>query len=621
MRALFLCSIFFSGFFLHAQQAAQVKLVSTGVHEQWKTVELALAVPAQERAFRQFLDGDVRGRNPYTSRFLWLQFICNGRTYNRPAYYMEEAYPDLKQNRYVTEQAEFPWRVRFSPPEAGTYEVLLLSGENEQQAQPAPTGIRFEVVRGNRHGILQTRPGAPRLTFTDGTPFFVIGQNIAWSDTMLRGGPVPGLFPVYQAGFFDWFHYLHNLADNGGNYVRIYMAPWGAGIETQQVGVYRQDKARAMDSIIQLAEERGLYVQLAVDLTMGFANEPEKDWHPIRRAFQKPGMTAADLLTDSAALKALDDYLCYVHARWGYSANVAVLELLGEIDRWNGWKENQEKFYSYFTHAHQLLTQTLHDTLHIMSTSVTNGKPLDIFRHPAIAFMDMHPYDNDRRANEKRYFIFNRREARNINKPFIFGEMGVITHGADPDDWEYCNDISYHNALWSTTFMGGMGTGLNWWQWHNDQFRAQNFKPLRRFVDSVANGMHEYTDAAFWSGNGLEVFYSRSRSKGAAGWVHNSSSWWANVVRDCKDRSGKRMVPPKDDDRADTLVDRTGNTFLLTGLESRERYFVYFFDTREPGKSYRSQLVNSGYFGRLRLVMPVSRDCAFLALRYYLVSF
>jgi hypothetical protein len=230
--------------------------------------------------------------------------------------------------------------------------------------------------------------------------------------------------------------------------------------------------------------------------------------------------------------------------------------------------------------------------------------------------MDMHPYDNDRRANEKRYFIFNSREAKNIGKPFIFGEMGITNYGADADDWEYCNDISYHNALWSTAFMGGMGTGLNWWQWHNDGFRTANYPGLRWFVDSVARGMHEYTDADFWSGNGLEVFYTRSSSKRVAGWVHNTSNWWANVVHNCKDRHGKSMMPPRDDDRADTVIDRTGNSFLISGLQSRSMYRILYYDTRTPGKTIGSQMVKTGFFGRARLNMPVLTDCAFVAERW-----
>ena len=129
--------------------------------------------------------------------------------------------------------------------------------------------------------------------------------------------------------------------------------------------------------------------------------------------------------------------------------------------------------------------------------------------------------------------------------------------------------------------------------------------------------MHSYTDADFWEGNGLEVFFSRSQSKNVTGWVHNSSNWWANEVHDCKDRSGKIMIPPKDDDRTDSVVDRSGNSFVLTGLQSRATYVVNFYDTRSTGKTYGSQTVKTGFFGRARLDMPVKEDCAFKAYRYY----
>lgn len=571
-----------------------------------------------------FIDDHSRGQNPYTADFIWMQFVCNGKKYLRPAFYMEDAKPDEGKNIFVTEQSEWPWRVRFSPPEAGDYECMLLIGENPQTAAPQSTGIRFHVENGSRHGILHTEPGNPRLSFTDGTPFFILGQNICWADEPILRGYQP-VHPMFTSGFYDQFHYIHNLADNGGNYVRIIMAPWGHGIETKAVGVYEQDRAYAIDSIMRIAEERGLYVQFCVDLAVGFnANPNDSVWRsPIRNAYQKEGMLAVDLLSDSAALVAFDNFMRYVHSRWAYSANVASIEVLCEAHLWEGFKEKPGTIYNYYTHVKSFLENELCDKEHMIGTSLTEND-LFMFRNPALAYVDVHHYDNNLWSNRKRYFVYHRKVDK-LGKPFLFGELGSImgpVNACDPDDWEYCSDITMHNALWSSTFFGSMGTGLCWWQWKNDGYREANYKSLRWFIDSVALGMHDYKDAHEWNGNGLEAYYCIGDSKwSAVGWVHNTSYWWGNTVDTCHDRNGNVMLLPKDDDKPSDPVERASNKFVIKGLHPRVYYIIWFHNPRHPELNPHYIKLKSSILGALRIPFPSGSDWAFKISRAPQVNF
>lgn len=616
------CSVLFP-FTLSAQFGSQTRLLSTGTFEKWETVEIGILLPEQERSFRMFMDDRTQGKNPYTSDFIRMQFICNGKKYLRPAFYMEEAKPDFANNVFVTEQSEWPWRVRFSPPEAGDYECVLLISENPETATPQSTGIRFHVNEGNRHGILQILPGKTRMTFSDGTPFFILGQNIAWCNEKLKGGPLPNLHPVYESGYYEWFHYMHNLAGNGGNYVRIVVAPWGTSIDDKELNVYQQDRAYVLDSVIRLAEERGLYVHFVIELTnFYFAGIPREQWHPIRLAYQKEGMVAAELFKDSAALAAYDNYLRYVHSRWAYSANVAVIEVVPEHINWEGFKTHREYFSDYVSHVCRFMEQVMHDSLHVVNTSVDIHE-LDICKNPDVKFIDIHSYDSRFWVNRRRYFIYHK-QADQIHKPFLFGEIGIgnSSNGCDPDDWEYCSDISMHNTLWSTTFIGAMGAGLYWWQWNNDGHREANYKPLRWFIDSIASGMHDYTKAECWDGNGLEVFSCVTPSKSSAvGWVHNTSYWWGNTTVTCRDRNGKTMMMPKDDDEPAEPVAVAGNRFVIEGLHPGWTYSVYFYDTGFPNRKIGENVVKAGLLGRIRVSMPSNTDCAFHVSRYFVGYF
>lgn len=612
MRAIFYFLPILMPFALYAQSHAQVKILSGENAERWKTVEIGISVPETQRMYREFTADHTRGTNPYTAHNMWMKFICNEQSYVCSAFYMDDCEADLQQNHFIPVESEYPWRVRFVPPEAGDYECVLLIGENEKTAQPQSTGIKFHVNPGQRHGYLNTVSGSPHLQFSDDTPFFILGQNIAWSERTTLNGEQPKGAP-FQSGFYDWFHYINNLADNGGNYVRIVMGPWSTGIESKTLGVYEQDKAWALDSIIRLAENRGLYVHLCLDMTTGFDGNPE--FHqPVQGAFQKLGMSSAELLHDRGAMKSFDDFVRYVHARWGYSANVAVMEMLGEHPRWTGYEQHKNYFPEFFLHMQSLLRDSLHDDHHMIGTS-SSQELLDIFKCPALSFVDVHHYDNDFWCNRKRYFIYHSK-AKGYDKPFLFGEMGTIggpINGCDPDDWDACSDISFHNAIWSTAFIGSMGCGLYWWQWQNDGYREANVKPLHLFIDSIAYDIEYYTKADQWTGHGLEVYYSYGASGTCVGWVHNTSSWWGNLpaLNTCHDRNNKQMIHPKDDDKPSAVELRGGRTFVIDHLSPRTRYAIHFYDTRDSLKTIQVIYLRPNKLGKVRIPFPEGTDYAF----------
>jgi len=588
--------------------------VVDGKIPKWQTVEIGIRIPEEQRIFRSFLADRTKGKNPYAQTSLRLQFICHGKFYYANAFYYEDAVADEKQNKYVTHESEWPWRIRFAVPDTGHWTCNILVGDPIMMAVPKSSGISFECVPGNNHGYITIASDHRHFQYSDGTPFFALGQDIGWSDGPVLHGQ------NNAAGYFDFYHYINNLADNGGNYVRIVMIPWSTGIQWDEMGVYAQDHACALDSVLQIAETRGMKIHLCLDLTTGFANgDAKENQNPIRRNFQKDGMTAADLLRDSSAVKAMDQFIKYVYARWAFSPSVATIELIGEENRWEGFDQHENYFSDFYSHENDLLRNQLGDHDHLLSTSSTNPDHIEIYENPAIGFIDMHHYDNNFNCNKKRFQIVNSRGVKKLDKPFLFGELGMINgpvNAADAGDYENCNDVSMHNALWATAFMGAAGAGIYWWNWSNDNYRAANFPALRFFIDSVA-GNDYCTDFREWDGNGLETFYETRKEPAtkrcyAIGWVHNESAWWGNMDADCKERNNKQMIHPKDDDKSTVVENRAGNRFVVKGLLPNWTYNVTFYDTRIPGKKIDSQKVKSNRRGTLALEFPANcNDCAF----------
>lgn len=634
MRCGFFCGLiplFFS--ILLSAQPFETKILRGVVNDhakQWETVEIGIRIPAQERLYRQFLDDSSKGINPYASQNLHMQFACNGKVYNVRAFYMEQGVPLPLTNSVGTTPAEWPWRVRFAVPDTGTWQCVLLTGIPVEMAVPHNAGISFHCVKSSRHGHLRVADDNQHLRFSNGKPFFALGQNIAWCDPVLTGHPGP--YPVYSGGYYDVFHYIHNLADNGGNYVRIVMAPWSTGFEWKRAGVYEQDHAWAMDSIVRICEERGVFLHVCVEMHSGYTvnYDAAYNWnmHPYKKHLGLVHPT--EVLTNDSAISLYKQKMRYLLARWGTSPSVAVIELLSEMNGWDGYYEHEDDFVSWHDKICSYVRLELKDTNNILTTCFGPPPYGTLYDLPWMQLTSSHRYANNFKAPAVRYKVVHRKSLRREgqglrtrwNKPFLFGEMGLINgpgNNCDPDDWEHCSDLSFHNQLWSTAFMGGYGAGLNWWQWINDDYRKANFPGIRWFVDSIANGMQDFHIANEWRGNGLESYYcvsDPSRSK-AVGWVHNTSYWWGNNTDSCLDRSGKKMPLPPDDDKARTFENRQGHSFTIEGLQPRQLYTVIFYDTRIPGCKISETVEKSTIFGKVEVKMPAINDCAFYVYPYF----
>lgn len=92
----------------------------------------------------------------------------------------------------------------FDPSEV-TVDVELIGPDDQRKTVPA-----FFY-----RGFLRIPEGAKHLEFEDGTPFFAVGENVAWADQ--RG----------SGAYEDW---IAKLAASGANYIRAWMPEWDMGL-------------------------------------------------------------------------------------------------------------------------------------------------------------------------------------------------------------------------------------------------------------------------------------------------------------------------------------------------------------------------------------------------------
>ncbi len=115
------------------------------------------------------------------------------------------------------------WKARFAPREVGCY--TLVASLRDSSGRSTSTPIQFVCVDSKHKGFLRAGRDDPRfLEFTEGRPFFAIGQNLAFIGEG-QYVTVPKAEEIFG-----------RLAENGANFARIWTCcqDWALAIEARK---------------------------------------------------------------------------------------------------------------------------------------------------------------------------------------------------------------------------------------------------------------------------------------------------------------------------------------------------------------------------------------------------
>ncbi len=364
----------------------------------------------------------------------------SGSQISVPAFYYRDFDEDTGQ---PVATDHFAWRVRFTPQEVGEYryQVTASTGGSSVQSEAGT----FIATGSDQRGFVRVDSRNPRyFAFDDGSPYFPVGLNVAWSN----GDTIA-----------DYTTWLDALQASGGNFIRVWMAPWNMSIEWTDTGLgnyeKRQFRAYELDRVIELAEERGIYIMLTL-LNHGQFNtrtNPEWDLNPYNVENGGPCETPECFATNPDAIRFWEQRLRYILARWGYSPNIMAWEWWNEVN-WTPlsnpeilapWIERNTALLDELDPYHHLVT-------HSGSPAALEGvwSPLD--------FAQDHFYDRD---DFSRTFA-NAIEEWSVaypDKPFLVGEFGR-NGGALSYDTQ---GVELHLGIWSAPMNGAAGTAMSWW--------------------------------------------------------------------------------------------------------------------------------------------------------------
>jgi hypothetical protein len=564
------------------------------------------------------------------------------------------------------------WRVRFAPDELGFWYgkiKIYINGSFYTDI----IGINFECVASDEHGFLEVGQHKRQFKFhDDNKSYYAIGQNLTWPENcqylhnefnitnednrILNTG----------CGADDWISRFTTLGDAHGNFARIVFCQGNkkednitykssSEIEWEKLGDYqsRQNAMWVMDQAFDIAEQKGIFILMVPNIQDEFlghwADNPYRsdnslttnNPNPINDVYQ-----TRDFFTSNKARDYYKRKLRYIHARWGYGPHLAAYEMLSEMDNWSGmsgssifnndddfindddfrykcesWQHNMYLYQKNFLNCKQLFSSSYKGGSNCWKISDYSPSPFNF-----LDFTSNHEYNAEKLDAFKRRGVRDKMLYDGIfqsgwDKPTNFGEMGIQNTqtayiggnpipNADHNDIENCNEIIFHNAMWSTAFMSGFGAGIQWWTSENNTYRQLIFPALHNFFANVDFEVNDWRNHQSWKdihfnpeNNKIEVFANTSKtSQKVMGWIHQATYWWGNTIQfTCKDRNNyfNEIVANGEDDSYSNPIYFYGEKYKLTGLQLKRKYDFTYFRTTGNASVYKNETIKSNIFGQL----------------------
>lgn len=347
------------------------------------------------------------------------------------------------------------WCLRWLPPVVGTWTMsteVRLQGQ-AAQAVGKPVDVQVSDVPA-RQVVKADRDASTHLAWNDGTPYTPIGLNVAWGS---QG----------ETAISEYRRWFKRLADNGGNFARVWMASWCFGIEWNDTGLgdyrNRMNRAAWLDEVFNLAEQSGIGIMLTLLNHGAFNDKTDAEWkdNPYNAANGGPCKAPEEFVSNPKARELFARRLRYTVARWGASPSLLCWEWWNEIN-WTPirdeavipWIQEMDKVIDAWDPHRRLRSTSGHEAY----SKVWKLPTMDIAQHHDYTSQDLNMH-----------YRIKYREYRGElpGKALLPGELGMEVlfdpKIKPPYNWDI---LHLHNGQWAAVFTGYAGTGMYWWWDH-----------------------------------------------------------------------------------------------------------------------------------------------------------
>ncbi len=408
----------------------------------------------------------------------------DGRTVTVPAFVYQEArrQRDAKGRESVDLVGQPTWKLRFAPRQVGQWRLRLRAKDRDgETTSPEAT---FTATPGTGHGVIRRAAGTRYFEHADGTPFFPIGHNVAWS---------------HAGGTFDFEQWLTPLPAHGVNLARIWLQ-WDRNLSLEykgpRSGCGRYDLANAwrMDQVLDTCRRLGIRVLFTLDSPEPYQKEhywlgkltgrPWTDFCAHNVANGGPLKEPREFYTTDEGRRLIRQRLRYIVARWGWDDNLFCWELWNELNVFPEWDKLVPQIAAWHREMAGYLRR-LDPAGHLITTSFTNaeGHP-DIWSLPELDFVQSHVYSSVDLAGD--FPKVTRLMGERYQRPHLYGEFGTRFDWLNQLDQLDPAGVHVHNMMWSAIMAGSAGTPLSWcWEYLDKSRVYQRYGPLAKFTAGV----------------------------------------------------------------------------------------------------------------------------------------
>ncbi len=335
------------------------------------------------------------------------------------------------------------WKVRFTPPQAGTWTYALTL--TDKRGASAPSVGSFNVTKSDRHGWLQigrqVNPAysARYLAYQDGTPFYGYGYCEALNIL------IDGFDVEHGVGLFD------NMNAAGENFV-VWWPLYSLSPIKSSYSDYSAANLNTIDLIVRDAEKKDIFLIFTVwdHPQLRGKNHPwgAGNWDN-NNGFRKLG-DLPSFFTDEEAWAWQENFYRYIIARWSYSPAIGMWQTASEIngteafDQTNPW---HTKLNAYFVENDPYR----HPTTASMSGDVNWVEGFAVMDAPSV-----HVYALEGGAVESAKVLAHWTQVMwdEQEKPNWVGEFGVTGTTEYPE--------LFHNSIWAALASGAALTPAEW---------------------------------------------------------------------------------------------------------------------------------------------------------------
>jgi hypothetical protein len=360
------------------------------------------------------------------------------------------------------------------------------------------------------HGFIRTAADKRHVEFTDGTFFYPIGPCLrSPSDTRIPY-PDPKWNPaeiarIGRRGSFQYDDYLEEMSKNGVNWARVWMCSWWGALEWrrdwpgyQGLNRYNLLNAWRIDHVLEVAEQKGIYVNLCLTNHGQFAPEVDTEWanNPYGAHLGGPLSAPREFFTSAEAKILHENKLRYVVARYGHSPAIMAWALFSEVEFTQGYLENMHNSQCVDTWHSEMATylKSIDPNRHLVSTHFSHPQhgddtlilpEIDLAMSNAYSvFKELTGGRPDAAVALSAYWSGNAQMQgfNRYGKPAVVEEQGRHFMGGHENS-RVTLDADLHAGLWGSMVQPLSGaTGYWWWlHLHFDQ-RWNEYQPLVRFM-------------------------------------------------------------------------------------------------------------------------------------------